>query len=87
MGNKLFCPQSRQWECVHLVCLRQAILGLFFQLSRYKQQQKQLQPPSPARAGAQPPASPAKYGLSSIPGNINPLYSNLFQCMLYVQSS
>ena len=45
-------------QCYDRVSAPQAILGLFFQLSRYKQQQKQAMP-----------ASPARQGLSSIPGN------------------
>ena len=49
---------------INSVCV-QAILGLFFQLSRYKQQQKQSQPV--ANSGI--PTSPAKYGISSIPGS------------------
>ena len=50
-------------QCYDLVSAPQAILGLFFQLSRYKQQQKQAMP-----------ASPARQGLSSIPGNMRSQY-------------
>ena len=50
-------------QCYNLVSALQAILGLFFQLSRYKQQQKQAMP-----------ASPARQGLSSIPGNMRSQY-------------
>ena len=45
--------------CYDPVSAPQAILGLFFQLSRYKQQQRQ-----------SVPASPARSGLSSIPGEV-----------------
>ena len=43
-----------------------AILGLFFQLSRYKQQQKQLGGGQPGRSSV--PSSPAKYSNIPVPG-------------------
>ena len=56
-------------QCYDRVSAPQAILGLFFQLSRYKQQQKQAMP-----------ASPARQGLSSIPGNAEVTMFSLYKC-------